>query len=256
MKKVSKMKKSIITLTTSATLILGSFTPLYGTPSSVEASGHVQEAKILSDVNFRTSPSINSGRYGTLPSGATVEVVDEVNSSWLKVKYKGREGYISSLPRFVKYENGQASRRLSPPTGTEKNSSKSTSKSAWEKKADQIIQDGLKLQGAPYKFGARAGSGYYDCSLFTQTVYRENGIYLPRNSRQQYKYVDKIKTSELRKGDLVFFDTKQDGRIDHVAIYMGDRKLLHTYKKGIGVTVNKVNRYWISRYVGAGRVIQ
>jgi cell wall-associated NlpC family hydrolase len=83
-----------------------------------------------------------------------------------------------------------------------------------------------------------------------------NGIYLPRNSRQQYKYVDKIKTSELRKGDLVFFDTSQDGRIDHVAIYMGDRKLLHIYKKGIGVTVTKVNRYWVSRYVAAGRVIQ
>jgi hypothetical protein len=53
------------------------------------------------------------------PSEATVEVVDQVNSSWLKVKYKGRESYISSLPRFVKYENGQASSRLSPPRGTE-----------------------------------------------------------------------------------------------------------------------------------------
>jgi cell wall-associated NlpC family hydrolase len=243
MTNISKMKKRIITLTTSATLLLGSLTPLYGTAGSVEASGHVQQAQILSGVYFRTSPSLESSRYGTIPSGATVQIVEEVNSDWLKVNYKGRVGYISSLPRFVQYKSGQAN-------------DGSKSKPSWEKKADQIIQDGLKLRGVPYRLGARAGSGYYDCSLFTQTVFRENGIYLPRNSRQQYNYVDKIKASELRKGDLVFFDTKQDGRIDHVAIYMGDRKLLHTYKRGIGVTVSKVNSYWSSRYVGSGRAIQ
>lgn len=243
MTNISKMKKHIITLTTSATLLLGSLTPLYGTPSSVEASGHIQQAQILSGVNFRTSPSLESSKYGNLPSGATVQILEEVNSDWLKVNYKGTVGYISSLPRFVQYKSGQANEG-------------SKAKPSWERKADQIIRDGLKLRGAPYRFGARAGSGYYDCSLFTQTVFRENGIYLPRNSRQQYNYVDKIRTSEIRKGDLVFFDTKQDGRIDHVAIYMGDRNLLHTYKKGIGVTVTKVNSYWSSRYVGAGRAIK
>lgn len=256
MKNISKMKKRIIVLTTSVTLILGSFTPLFGTTGNVEASSHIQEAKIISAVNFRTSPSLNSSRKGTLPSGATVQVLEEVNSDWLKVKYKENVGYISSLSRFVEYTNGQASSPKKASTETHQNNNVSQSKSSWEKKADQVIESGLKLQGTPYRFGARSGSGYYDCSLFTQKVFRDNGIYLPRNSRQQYKYVDKIKTSELRKGDLVFFDTKQDGRIDHVAIYMGDKELLHTYKKGIGVTVSKANSYWTSRYVGAGRVIK
>jgi cell wall-associated NlpC family hydrolase len=251
----SKVKKHMITLTTSIALLAGSFTPFYGTGHIAEASSHIEEAKIVSNVNFRTSPSLNSSTYGTLPRGATVEVVEEVSSDWLKVKYKGRTGYVSSLPRFVTYESGQATRTTSS-SRLEQDRSTSNSKSAWEKKADQIIQDGLSLRGTPYRFGARAGSGYYDCSLFTQRVFSENGIYLPRNSRQQYKYVEKIRTSELRKGDLVFFDTSQDGRIDHVSIYMGDRKLLHTYKKGIGVTVSKVNSYWSSRYVGAGRAIK
>lgn len=89
------MKKHIITLTTFVTLLLGSFTPLYGAPSSVEASGHVQQAQILSGVNFRTSPSLESRKYGILPSGATVQILEEVNSDWLKVNYKGTVGYIS-----------------------------------------------------------------------------------------------------------------------------------------------------------------
>jgi hypothetical protein len=138
MTNISKMKKHIIILTTFAALLLGSLTPLYGPPGSVEASSHVQQAQILSSVNFRTSPSSESSRYGTIPSGAKVQIVEEVNSDWLKVNYKGRVGYISSLPRFVQYKSGQAN-------------DGSKAKSSWEKKADKIILDGLKLRGAPYR---------------------------------------------------------------------------------------------------------
>lgn len=257
MKENSKVKKSFIIFTTSAALILGSFPPTFGTPTVVEAATHVQEGQIKSAVNFRTSPSLSSGRYGTIPSGATVKVLQEVNQHWLKVEYRGIEGYISSQQRFIEYRSGQAP-RISPATstGNQQINNQSSAKQSWEIKADQIIQDGLKLRGAPYRFGARAGTGYYDCSLFIQQVYRNNGISLPRNSRQQYNYVDKVSKSEIRKGDLVFFDTQRDGRIDHVAIYMGDNKLLHTYKVGIGVTVSTASGYWESRYVGAGRVIK
>lgn len=192
MKDTSKIKRKIVILTTTAMLLIGSFTPFFGTLASVKASVNGQ--------------ALSTGSAGS-----------------------------------------QETRQVS---------SLSISKPSWEKKADQIIQNGLKLRGAPYRFGAKVGSRYYDCSLFTQKVYRDNGIYLPRDSRQQYNYVNKIKKSQVRKGDLVFYDTKRDGRIDHVAIYMGNNKLLHTYKVGIGVTVSKVNNYWSSRYVGAGRVIK
>lgn len=246
MKEFSKVRKAAVILTTSAALLVGSFSPFVGTPTIVEASTHVEEAKIVSGVNFRTAPSLQSGRYGTVPTGTTVKVLEEANQHWLKVEYKGRVGYISSQPRFVQYQRvGQAP---SPQV--------SQAPTSWERKADQIIQDGLNLRGAPYRFGAKAGTGYYDCSSFIQKVYRDNGINLPRNSRQQYNFATKIKKSDIRKGDLVFFDTKRDDRIDHVAIYMGDNKLLHTYRVGIGVTVSNVSGYWKSRYVGAGRVIK
>src|SRR5690606_13291541 len=112
-------------------------------------------------------------------------------------------GFISAHPQFISY-SGQASHKTT-----------SASLSSLERKADQIIRDGLSVRGTPYRFGASVGSGYYDCSLFVQQVYRHNGIDLPRNSRQQYNAVDKISKSNLRKGDLVFFDiVKRDGIID------------------------------------------
>lgn len=120
--------------------------------------------------------------------------------------------------------------------------------------ADRIVQTGLKYLGTPYYFGARSGdTRRFDCSSFTQYVYYLNGIKLPRTSRQQAQVGKYVRSSQLQKGDLVFFSTSRNGRIDHVAIYMGNNQLLHALPKP-GVTVTKVNSYWKNTYVGARRV--
>ncbi|OUM87480.1 MAG: hypothetical protein BAA01_12435 [Bacillus thermozeamaize] len=122
--------------------------------------------------------------------------------------------------------------------------------------ADRIIATGMKYIGTPYYFGARSGdTRRFDCSSFTQYVYGVNGIKLPRTSRQQAQVGTYVPRSQVQKGDLVFFSTKRNGRIDHVAIYMGDSKLLHAITRP-GVTVSKVTSYWSNTYVGARRVIQ
>src|SRR5690606_32787540 len=140
-----------------STLLLGgippsAITPQFAAPTVVEAA--TQTGKIQSAVNFRTSPSLNSRTLGTIQRGATVKVLKQVNSAWLQIEYKGKRGYISSEPRFISYKSsGQAS------------SGSSSSLSALERKADKIIRDGLSKRGTPYRYGARLGSGYYDCSL-------------------------------------------------------------------------------------------
>lgn len=120
--------------------------------------------------------------------------------------------------------------------------------------ADQIIAFGLKYLGTPYQFGARSGqTSTFDCSSFTQYVYGMHGIQLPRNSRQQSQVGKRISVNELQKGDLLFFSLSGTGRIDHVAIYMGDNQLLHAITKG--VSVSKINSYWEKGFVQARRVI-
>lgn len=120
--------------------------------------------------------------------------------------------------------------------------------------ADKIVATGLKYLGTPYYFGARSGdTRRFDCSSFTQYVYYLNGIQLPRTSRQQAQVGNRVSSSQLQKGDLVFFSTNRNGRIDHVAIYIGNNQLLHALPKP-GVTVTKVNSYWKNTYVGARRV--
>jgi cell wall-associated NlpC family hydrolase len=123
--------------------------------------------------------------------------------------------------------------------------------------ADRIIEDGEDYLGTKYVFGASAKTtNAFDCSSFTKRIFEENGIYLPRDSRQQSKMGTKVSFKNIRKGDLLFFDTNRDRTIDHVALYAGDGKLLHTYRKGIGVTYSKATwgNYWGKTLVEARRV--
>lgn len=123
--------------------------------------------------------------------------------------------------------------------------------------ANRIIASGEQFLGTPYQFGAQGGvTSSFDCSSFTQYLYKQVGVRLPRSSRDQSmagKYVSK---SQLKPGDLVFSDTNRDGLINHVSIYIGNGKLLHTYRVGIGVTISTFKgSTWDRTYVTARRVL-
>lgn len=118
--------------------------------------------------------------------------------------------------------------------------------------ADQIIATGLKYQGVRYEYGAESGiTSSFDCSSFTQFVFEQNGISLPRSSKQQSTVGTLVPRDELQPGDLVFFYSP----IHHVAIYMGDGKILHTYGDD-GVTITPLDTgWWDSHYTTARRVL-
>lgn len=119
--------------------------------------------------------------------------------------------------------------------------------------ATSIISKGKTFIGVPYKFGAKTGNtASFDCSSFTQYLYRLNGIELPRQSIDQSRAGEPVKRSELQPGDLVFFYSP----IHHVAIYIGDGKILHTYGDP-GVTITPLDSgWWDKNYTSARRVIQ
>ncbi|GIP21038.1 C40 family peptidase [Paenibacillus sp. J22TS3] len=123
--------------------------------------------------------------------------------------------------------------------------------------AASIIATGKQFLGVPYRFRAQEGrTDAFDCSSFTQYVFKQNGINLPRSSRQQAGVGRAVSKDQLQPGDLVFSDTNRDGVINHVSIYMGNGKLLHTYRVGIGVTIsNFAGSAWDRTFVTARRVL-
>ncbi|UOE58006.1 NlpC/P60 family protein [Cytobacillus oceanisediminis] len=117
-----------------------------------------------------------------------------------------------------------------------------------------IVKTGEKYLGRPYSFGAPLGNtSKFDCSSFTAQVFKENGIKLPRTSREQAKAGKAVAISQLRAGDLLFYDTDYDGVINHVAIYASKNKVIHA--AGTKVSYSNTAYYWNPRYVTARRVV-
>lgn len=124
-------------------------------------------------------------------------------------------------------------------------------------KADKIITLGKDYIGVKYKFGAKPGSTTsFDCSSFTQYIFGKFGIKLPRVSSTQATKGVKVEKKNLKKGDLVFFRVARTGKkIGHVAVYIGNNKILHTYG-ATGVTTSSISSgYWSTHYVTARRVL-
>lgn len=112
-----------------------------------------------------------------------------------------------------------------------------------------------KWLGVPYRYGGNTKKGC-DCSGFVSQVYKAvYGKSLERNSAAiRDKNCSKIRRSQLRTGDLVFFKTGSSRKINHVGIYLKDDKFIHA-SSSKGVIVSSLEeKYYIRTYVCSGRV--
>ncbi|MBW5449315.1 CHAP domain-containing protein [Cohnella sp. CFH 77786] len=122
-------------------------------------------------------------------------------------------------------------------------------------KAEKIISTGKKYLGVKYRFGAPSGVTYaFDCSSFTQYIFKKHGISLPRSSASQATKGKKVSKSQLKKGDLVFFKRPGKSGVGHVAVYIGSGKMLGA--SGSSVKISSLNSsYWKKNYITARRVL-
>lgn len=126
-------------------------------------------------------------------------------------------------------------------------------------KGAQVVNFGKQYMGTPYKFGASTSTTrVFDCSSFMKHIFKKYGVNLPRTSAAQSKVGKAVSKSNLKAGDLVFFSSgsRANGRnVTHVAVYMGNGKILHTYGKP-GVTISNLNSgNWKKTYLKARRVL-
>jgi len=123
-----------------------------------------------------------------------------------------------------------------------------------EERAEALLQTLLQL-GVDYRYGGNSPESGFDCSGLVAHVFREAyGIDLPHNARAQSEYGVRVSLSELRAGDLVFYNTL-NRPYSHVGIYLGDGRFVHAPKTGAQVRVESVSsRYWMQRFDGARRI--
>ena len=102
-----------------------------------------------------------------------------------------------------------------------------------------VVNYALKFVGNPYKSGGTSLTNGADCSGFVQSVFRDCGISLGRSSRDQAAGGTQISISDIQPGDLLFYSS--GGRINHVALYIGNGQVVHASSPKNGIRISNYN---------------
>jgi cell wall-associated NlpC family hydrolase len=125
--------------------------------------------------------------------------------------------------------------------------------------AGAVLATAGRYEGTRYVWGGETPAGF-DCSGFVQYVFRRHGVALPRTSRQQALVGQRVALGQhnLRPGDLMLFATR-GGAIDHVAIFAGDNRIIHSSASGGGVGYDDLSsrrgRWFAASHVATRRVL-
>ena len=196
-------------------------------------------------LNLRKGPGTSYSVIKTLSKGTAV-TVHSSNNGWSNVSANGVEGYVST------------SYLSSTKPSTSGSSSSSSSNSSTSVSVDKVLDFAHQQLGKPYVWGAQ-GPNSFDCSGLIYYVYKNAAnITLPRTSVEQSKFGTTVSKSNLKAGDLVFFDTNgpNNGAVSHVGIYAGEGQLIHASSSNKKIVkVNMETSYWNNTYVVAKRVL-
>lgn len=105
----------------------------------------------------------------------------------------------------------------------------------------QVVDYALQFVGNPYVWGGTSLTSGADCSGFTQSVLRDNGISVNRTAGQQGQGGTSVDLSNIQPGDLLFYEGSGDYGIGHVSMYIGDGQVVHASNSTDGIIVSDIN---------------
>ncbi|MCL2805700.1 MAG: C40 family peptidase [Treponema sp.] len=129
---------------------------------------------------------------------------------------------------------------------------------AYTQARQRVIEASRKYEGTPYLYTGISSRGL-DCSGLIYISFKDAlGVNLPRSASALFSWVERITFDNAQPGDLLFFRTGSTRAITHVALYLGNRRFIHSASAGAktGVIYSSLNeRYWANAYAGTGRAI-
>ena len=114
-----------------------------------------------------------------------------------------------------------------------------------------MVEFAKKYLGGKYVYGGTSLTNGTDCSGFTMRIYEHFGYSIPRTSSAQANYFTGIKSSEAKPGDLFFYGS--NGRVSHVAMYIGDGQVIHASNARTGI---KISNAFYRTPIKVGRIIK
>ncbi len=179
-------------------------------------------------LKVREEPNTECAVITLIPRDEELEVVDVMENGWIKFLLDDEEAYVSG--EYVKVEE----RLEKAATLTELLYGQGVSNARVD-----LVQYAKQFIGNPYVWGGTSLTNGADCSGFTMSVYKKFGISLPHHSGSQAQMGKKVTLAEAQPGDLVFY--AKNGKINHVAIYIGGGQVVHASNERTGIRISSVN---------------
>ena len=198
-----------------------------------------------STLNVRSGPATSYSKVTSLSNNAVVSIVG-INNGWYKIKTSaGTVGYVSS-EYMVTCKDSAGSRG----DGTTAVSLASTGSMG-----QQVVNYALSFLGAPYVYGGN-GPSCFDCSGFTNYVYRHFGYILNRGASSQLQNGTAVSKSELQPGDIVFFRYNTTYPASHCGIYIGNGQFVHASTNRYQVQIDQLlTGHYANVYIAARRIL-
>lgn len=176
---------------------------------------------------------------GALFAAAPGAFADEVSSFNQNVTNSTQIGSTSAIQQTTAQPSGGAKSFLAGMAG----------------KAGDVVVGALNMIGVRYRWGGNSPDSGLDCSGFVRYVFQDTlGMSLPRRAEEMSRVGEKVSMSNLKPGDLVFFNTMRR-TFSHVGIYIGDNKFVHSPSTGSTIRVDDLDSgYWEKRFTGARRL--
>lgn len=168
---------------------------------------------------------------------------------------------VSSINQNATFSIQNGSNSLSSPNSQNQSAASSSDSGArsflsgMAGKAGDVVVGALNMIGVRYRWGGNTPDSGLDCSGFVRYVFQDTlGMALPRRAEEMSRVGEKVRMSELKPGDLVFFNTMRRAA-SHVGIYIGDNKFVHSPSTGSTIRVDDLDDgYWEKRFTGARRI--
>lgn len=121
--------------------------------------------------------------------------------------------------------------------------------------ARQLIKYASKFLGNRYVWGGTSLTKGADCSGFVQSVFKHFGYKLNRTAAEQSKNGQAVSNNKIKPGDLLFYHTdhRQKNKISHVAIYIGNGKILHAANRRAGIVISNMGNPCAARRILNGK---
>lgn len=205
--------------------------------------GYVSEDYVDVHVEFEQAISIAEEKEKLRKEEEAKKAAEEAKKAEEAARAEeARQKQVQSRSNSGSVSAGNSTKKTVSTTSTTTTKKASTSSSSSSSTSTttgaKIVKYALKFVGNPYVYGGTSLTKGTDCSGFTKSVYAHFGITLNRVSRDQAKQGKKVSLSKAKAGDLVFYGS--GSTISHVALYMGDGKVVHASNKKYGIRTSNV----------------